>query len=150
MKKPGRPSKWSQEIEDEILSGLANGIPLTKICKRKGFPINIGTIFEWESSRKGFAEKVTRAREKSADHYSHEIIEIADEKPTREIPDPDGGVSTCIDQGGVQRNKLRIETRIKLMQMLKRKTYGEKTQVDMNVSGELKLAERLAEARKRK
>ena len=36
------------------------------------------------------------------------------------------------------------------MQMLKRKTYGEKTQVDMNVSGELKLAERLAEARKRK
>lgn len=146
----GRPSKWTQEVEDEILSGLANGIPLTKICKRKGFPVNIGTIFDWESSRKGFADKVTRAREKSADHYSHEIIEIADEKPTREIPDPDGGVSTCIDQGGVQRNKLRIETRIKLMQMLKRKTYGEKTQVDMNVTGELKLAERLAEARKRK
>ena len=133
--KGGRPTKWTQEIENEILVGLANGIPLTAICSRKGFPVNICTVFYWEEIIPGFSNKITRAREKSADYYSHQIIEIADEKPMHKVPDPDGGVSMRIDPGGVQRNKLRIETRIKMMQMLKRKTYGEKTQVEL--SGEV-------------
>jgi hypothetical protein len=148
----GRPCSWTQEIEDEILTRLSSGEPLTKICLDQHIPAE-STIYRWEDHVEGFSEKVTRARERSADHYSHQIIDIADEECTMtvDIVQADGGSVSkiCTDLAGVQRNKLRVDTRIKLMQMLKRKTYGEKAQIDMNVTGELKLAERLAEARKR-
>ena len=130
----GRHSKHTQAIEDEILTRLANGEPLTKICKSAHLP-TVTTVFNWETTIPDFVDKVTRARELSADHYSYEIIEIADEKPTRKVPDPDGGTSICIDQAAVQRNKLRIDTRIKLMQMLKRKTYGDKVQQELSGPG---------------
>ena len=83
------------------------------------------TVFNWETIIPGFSEKVTRAREWSADHFPHEIIEIAEENPQAVI-DGEGWSKTCMISAGIQRNKLRIDTRIKLMQMLKRKTYGEK------------------------
>ncbi len=122
----GRPSSWTQEIEDEILLRLSHGEPLSKICRDEHIPAE-STIYRWEDHVEGFSEKVSRARERTADHYSHEIIEIAEETPVFEQPDPDGGTSVRIDPAGIQRNKLRIDTRIKLMQMLKRKTYGEKS-----------------------
>jgi len=130
----GRPSKYNDAVANEILTRISNGEPLTKICRDKHMPC-VDTVFEWEKTKEGFSDKVTRARESSADHYSYEIIEIADEKPTHEVPDPDGGVSVRVDPAGIQRNRLRIDTRIKLMQMLKRKSYGDKVQAE--ISGEL-------------
>lgn len=126
----GRPSSWTQEIENEILLRLSHGEPLTKICRDAHIPAE-STVYNWETIIKGFSEKVTRARERTADHYSHEIIDIAEESPTMKIKGEDWE-KTCIDPAGIQRNKLRIDTRVKLMQMLKRKTYGEKQQLDVN------------------
>lgn len=120
----GRHAAHTQELEDEILIRLAHGEPLTKICRDEHMPAE-STIFNWETIIPGFSEKVTRAREWSADHFSHEIIEIAEENPKATI-DGDGWVKTCTDPAGIQRNKLRIDTRIKLMQMLKRKSYADK------------------------
>jgi hypothetical protein len=34
----GRPSKWTQEIEDEICERLSRGEPLRAICRLDGFP----------------------------------------------------------------------------------------------------------------
>ena len=120
----GRPSSYNESIAGEILQRLSLGEPLTKICRDAHMP-NPDTVFNWERIIEGFSEKVTRARESSADHYSHEIIEIADESPTMTISG-DEWTKECIDPAGIQRNKLRIDTRLKLMQMLKRKTYGDK------------------------
>ena len=137
----GRPSTRTKEIEDAILDGIASGIPLTKICRRAGMP-NPSTVFDWCKKDTELDDKVTRAREMSADYYSYEIKEISDEKPTMQIPDPDGGVSTRIDPAGIQRNRLRIDTRIKLMQMLKRKTYGDKTAITGEDGGPVELVVR--------
>lgn len=144
-KKNGRPSKYSEEIAAEILERISHGEPLTRICRDPHIP-GISSVFRWEEAIPGFRDKVTRAREESADFFSHQIVEIAEEKPEVEVPTKTGSYTTT-DAAGVQRNKLRIDTRIKLMQMLKRKTYGEK--LDMNVSGEFSLAERIAKARDR-
>jgi hypothetical protein len=122
--KVGRPSSYSEDIAGEILTRLAEGEPLTKICADAHMP-NPSTVFNWERIVPGFSEKVTRARECSADHYSHEIVEIAEENPRVEIPTKCGSYEAT-DAAGVQRNRLRIDTRVKLMQMLKRKTYGDK------------------------
>jgi hypothetical protein len=136
----GRPCSWTQELEDEILLRLSHGEPLTKICQDQHIPAE-STIYRWEDHVDGFSQRVTRARERSADHYSHEIIEIGEEITLIEVPSPDGGVTVRVDPGAVQRNKLRIDTRIKLMQMLKRKTYGEKSEVALsgNDGGPLEL-----------
>jgi terminase small subunit-like protein len=123
----GRPSSYSELIANEILERLSNGEPLTKICRDDHMP-NVSTVFNWEKIIDGFSDKVTHARACSADHYSYEIIEIAEEQPTTTI-DGDGWSKVCTDPAGIQRNKLRIDTRIKLMQMLKRKSYGERTQL---------------------
>lgn len=136
----GRSSKWSQVVEDEILLRLSHGEPLSKICKDEHIP-HESTIYNWESIIEGFSEKVTRARERTADHYSHEIIEIAEEMPLCEVPSPDGGTTVRVDAAGIQRNKLRIDTRIKLMQMLKRKSYGEHIQTEH--SGEVTIKRNL-------
>lgn len=127
----GRPSKYTQAIADEICERLANGEPLTKICRDDHMP-NVATVFRWETAQDGFSDKVTRARESSADHFSHEILEISDEHPQVEIPTKFGSY-VATDSAGVQRNKARIETRIKLMQMLKRKSYGDK--ITQEISG---------------
>jgi hypothetical protein len=107
----------------------------------------VSTVFRWEKTEAGFSEEVTRAREESADHFSHEIIEISEENPIC-TTEGENFSRTGTDPAGIQRNKLRIDTRIKLMQMLKRKTYGDK--LDLNHSGEITFsrAERLKEARK--
>jgi len=131
----GRPSKYRDAIANEILERISHGEPLTKICRDSHMPA-VSTVFYWEQKIEGFSEKVTRARELSADHFSHEILEIADENPRVEIPTK-SGYYEATDAAGVQRNKTRIDTRIKLMQMLKRKTYGEKIQQEH--SGEVGL-----------
>lgn len=143
----GRPSSYRVETANEILERLSNGEPLTKICRDDHMP-SVSTVFLWEQKVEGFSEKVTRARELSADHFSHEIIEIADENPQVVIPTKNGCYEAT-DAAGVQRNKNRIETRIKLMQMLKRKTYGDKVGVEHSGSVDLGLADALAKARKR-
>jgi hypothetical protein len=137
---PAAKFNWTQKIEDEILEGLMSGVPLTKICQRPHMP-SIATVFRCEDRIPGLTEKISRARERSADHFSHEILEIGDELTVIEVPSPDGGVTLRVDPGAVQRNKLRIDTRIKLMQMLKRKTYGEKSEVALsgNDGGPLEL-----------
>jgi len=136
----GRPSSWNQELEDEILTRLSHGEPLTKICLDVHIPAE-STIYRWEDHVEGFSDKVTRARERSADHFSHQILEIADEECTMtvDIVQADGGSVSkiCTDPAGVQRNRLRVDTRVKLMQMLKRKTYGEHIQQDHKVTGEI-------------
>jgi hypothetical protein len=141
----GRPSSFNREIADEILERLSNGEPLTKICRDDHMPA-VSTVFRWEKTVEGFSEEVTRARECSADHFSHEIIEISDENPIC-TTEGENFTRTGTDPAGIQRNKVRIDTRIKLMQMLKRKTYGDK--LDLNVSGELSIADRVKRARER-
>jgi hypothetical protein len=71
------------------------------------------------------------------------------------------GIQACDDEGKpaymverktadmIEHRKLRIETRLKLLAKWNPKKWGDKTQVDMNVTGELKLAERISAARKR-
>ena len=87
----------------------------------------VSTVFNWERIIEGFSEKVTRARESSADYFSHQIVEIAEENPQVEIPTKTGAYYAT-DAAGIQRNRLRIDTRVKLMQMLKRKNYGDRVQ----------------------
>jgi hypothetical protein len=138
---PGRRSTYSENIANEILRRISKGEPLSLICQDKHMP-DITTVFNWEHLIEGFSQKVTLARERSADYSSYEIQAIADtpeigetitEKP---VTDDDGRplrsrngkpIVTVERRLGdmIEHRKLRINTRIKLMQMLNRKKYGD-------------------------
>ena len=62
----------------------------------------------------------------------------------------ENGSKECIDNAGIQRNKLRVDTRLKLLAKWNPRKYGERVQQDVHLTGDLQIAERLATARKRK
>jgi hypothetical protein len=75
-----------------------------------------------------------------------DILEIADEtgRDTKFVGENDTPVP---DNEWISRSKLRVDTRKWLMSKLAPKKYGEKQQVEL--SGSVDLAAKLAEARKR-
>lgn len=130
----GRPSKYSKEIAEKICNEIAHGKSLVAICKTAGIP-DYSTVLRWLAANEEFRGNYARAREEQAEYYAQEIIEIADEIPICQVPDPDGGVSERVDAAGIQRNKLRVDARKWIACKLLPKKYGEK--VGVEVSGEL-------------
>jgi hypothetical protein len=146
----GRPiDPVPQDKANEIISWIEEGKTLREWCRLPGNPSH-QTVYNWIEKDKDFALRFAHARESGEDVIAQECLQIADETPMMTITFGESGVKECIDNAGIQRNRLRVDTRLKLLAKWNPKKYGEKSQVDMNVSGELKLAERLAAARKRK
>jgi hypothetical protein len=130
--KTGRPTKYSEEIADKICAGLMAGYGLKKVCSADGFP-SMATIFNWLQNKDlGFLERYEEARRIQAELLADELVEISDERPTHEVPDPDGGVSSRVDGAGVQRNRLRVDTRKWIASKLLAKKYGDKIQAEVS------------------
>jgi hypothetical protein len=124
-KKRGRPSKWTQDIEDEICERLSRGEPLRAICRLEGFP-EWTTVYNWMESRDGFSERVARARENGVEAIAQDTLAMIDAEP-RYVEDAKGG--TRIDAGYVQWLKLRTEQRMKLLACWSPNRYGNRVQV---------------------
>jgi hypothetical protein len=98
---------------------------IATICKRKGMPSK-ATVFRWRAAVPEFATMYESAKLEQLYGGIEECTEIADKAPAT--------------SEGIQKAKLRIETRIKVAQRLKPKEFGDKMQltgegggpVDMN------------------
>jgi hypothetical protein len=87
------------------------------------------------------SDKLARARQFGIEALLDETIDIADETAFDTIKDGEGNERPNTEW--ISRSKLRIETRVKLAQMMKPKTYGPK--VDVTSGGEkIGLVEALA------
>jgi len=124
-KKIGRPTKWTQEIEDDICARLSRGEPLRAICRTEGYPEWV-TVYNWMESREGFSERVALARENGVEAIAQDTLAMIDAEP-RYIEDGRGG--TRIDAGYVQWLKLRTEQRMKLLACWSPNRYGNRVQV---------------------
>lgn len=132
-RKPGRPSKFTPALADEICKRLSAGESLRHICEDAKMPSQ-RTVFTWLANDSAFLQQYARAREAQADTLVEEILEIADDSTCDTETDDKGNVRT--NHEVVARSKLRIDTRKWLMSKLAPKKYGEK--LDLNVGGELK------------
>lgn len=133
-----RPSKKTPQIVDEIMESIADGVPLREICRRDGMP-NWRTVYDWLEADEELAARFARAREIGFDAIAEETLEIADDGTNDwvERKRQDGSVDTVLDGEHVQRSKLRIETRLKLLAKWSPKKYGDKQQVEVgNKDGE--------------
>lgn len=124
-KKPaGRPSKYTDAVAREICERLAQGEPLASICRDERMPA-VRTVGDWRERLPEFSASIARARDEGFDALAAQCLDIADDKSgdIRLVGDDDQEV--CNTEF-VQRAKLRIETRLKLLAKWDPKRYGDR------------------------
>jgi hypothetical protein len=124
-KKIGRPTKWTQEIEDDICARLSRGEPLRAICRTEGYP-EWNTFYSWMERSEALSARVALARENGVEAIAQDTLAMIDAEP-RYVEDAKGG--TRIDAGYVQWLKLRTEQRMKLLACWSPNRYGNRVQV---------------------
>lgn len=123
---PGRPSDYTDDLALLICNRLATGEPLAVICRDEGMP-HRSTIYDWMKARPEFSRRFARAREEGFDALAAECLAIADDASgDRKTVGRDGEEREVCDTEFVQRAKLRIETRLKLLAKWDPKRYGDK------------------------
>lgn len=126
MAERGRPTLRNAVVETTILEGLAAGTPLAVICREPGMP-NDDTVRDWAKADADFARAIARAREAGFDQIALDALRIADFGENDTVEDEDGNVRT--NNEVIQRSKLRVETRLKLLAKWDPKRYGEMMKV---------------------
>lgn len=121
-----RPVYDRKPIIDEICTRVATGETLRAICREEGKP-HWTVVYDWLKEDEDFSLRFARARELGHDAISEECLEIADDKSTDYRLDPEKGL--VVDGDHIQRAKLRIETRLKLLAKWNPKKYGDSTQI---------------------
>lgn len=143
QKKRGIASSYTKAVADKICERLSIGEPLAVICRDIG--VGYRTVYDWMDANKEFAANIARARDSGYDHIADDCMAIADCGINDKRIDDNG--NEVIDNEAIQRSKLRVETRLKLLAKWSPKKYGDKQQIEH--SGELNLAATLAERRKK-
>lgn len=131
QKKIGRPSIFSEELITSICERVALGEPLRQICREEGMPAWT-TIYSWLNSDKSLSERFAHARMLGEECIAQECLDIADNASNdwMEYHDKEGeSLGWKLNGDHVQRSKLRIETRLKLLAKWNPKKWGEKVAI---------------------
>lgn len=111
-----RQSKRTPEVEERIIEGLTDGVPLRVLCRQDDMP-SWRAVYDWMNADASFASRVAYARDLGFEALAEDILNIADDTP-------------AINEH-VQRSKMRIDTRLKLLACWSPKRYGNKQTVDV-------------------
>jgi hypothetical protein len=128
----GRPSSYDPVVAEQICELLSEGVPLREICRMEGMPA-WRNIYFWMARDEDLSAHIARAREMGYDNIAEECLDIADNSNNdwmnREVRNARGQIEIqrVVDTEHIQRSKLRIETRLKLLAKWKPEKYGDKT-----------------------
>lgn len=122
----GRPTKRTPEVEAEILRRLSDGEPLAQICRDENMP-DPSNVWRWQENDAELSQAIARARELGFDRIAADTLEIADDARNDWMERLGDGAGEAWAANGehIQRSKLRIETRLKLLAKWDPKRYGE-------------------------
>ena len=124
----------TRELEDAILADVSEGIPLAESCRKHD--VGRTTIYDRRDADADFAERLARARVLGEEAIAEETLAIADDgsndwmKRNRD----DGTSEDALNHEHVQRSKLRVDTRLKLLAVWNPSRWGSK--VDVTSGGE--------------
>ncbi len=143
----GRPSKNSPELRQEICDRLSKGEPLAQICRDEWMPA-LRTVYDWLDIDGEFSAHFTRARASGFDIIAQDCLTIADDGRNDYMlaRAADGDEAAMkYDAEHVQRSKLRVETRLKLLAKWDPKRYGDKLDITAQVTTQSLTDEQLME-----
>jgi hypothetical protein len=132
VKKAGRPQEpVPQDKADSLVDWISNGETLRDWCRENG--VGFSTVYDWMAKDEIFAGRIARARDVGEEVIAQECMEIADDARNdwMEKKNEDGektGVE--FNKEHVQRSKLRIETRLKLLAKWNPKKWGDRQQIE--------------------
>ncbi len=125
----GRKSTFNDKDAAEIVARLSKGEPLAVICRDDWLPTD-RTVRNWADADPAFASDIARAREAGFDQIALDALRIADGKQS---PEERAHAEEAYATTGAtplpndpQRDRLRVETRLKLLAKWDPKRYGEK------------------------
>ena len=127
----GRPTSYTSEFAERILSELADGKSLRTICAQHDALPHPSTIRRWIAQDiDGFRDKYAHAKEEMLQAWAEDIVHIADESNHDTIETESGEHP---NNEWISRSKLRVDTRKWLLSKLLPKTYGDR--VSQEISG---------------
>lgn len=130
----GRPSEYTPEIAEEIVSRMSEGEPLAAICRDEHMP-HRSTVYDWQKADEAFSRRIACAREDGFD-----AIAMRARLTIRGKTEDDGGESS----GDVQRDKAIVETDLKLLAKWDPKRYGDKVALTGGGEGDAPIKTELA------
>ena len=139
MAKRGRPTKFTQEIADEVCRRIAEGQSLRAICEDDHIP-SLGTVLGWvrHPDYTAFFDQYVRAREAQAHLIEDEILSIADDASRDFVKKEDG--TEVVDNEAIARARLRVDTRKWLLGKLSSKRFGDKVEVSGDPDKPIKIS----------
>jgi len=127
----GRPTIFTDELGEEICRRMEEGTTLFQICLADDMPART-SVYDWRDKFPAFADRFTRARVRQMHSWADETVHIADDGTTDYITKKgrNGQEYEAFDSEHVQRSKLRVDTRLRLMAVIAPHVYGEKVSIE--------------------
>jgi len=130
-----------EQILPQILDRLAEGTPLEEICRTPGMPKS-RTIREWVEKRPPVSAEVARARAAGYDVIASDCLTIADDGRNDWMAiNGDDDVGWRANGEHIQRSRLRVDTRLKLLACWDSKRYGAKVQQEVDLTVRVAIAD---------
>jgi len=120
----------SEYIREKIIELLASGMFLREIARMPDMP-STQAIRNWRKADPSFDKEIEAARLEGCDVIAESCLVIADDG-TNDYIDVDG--VRRVDTDHIQRSKLRVDTRLRLLEKMHPRKYGAK--VDVNHGGQ--------------
>lgn len=134
----------TQELKDDLVEWISSGETLRDWCRKNSF--SSSTVYGWINADTDLSERIARAREAGEEIIAQECMEIADNSTNDWMEQNADGdaVGWKLNGDHVQRSKLRIETRLKLLAKWNPRKWGDKQQVEH--SGSIGIEQMIASA----
>lgn len=129
--------EMTHEAFAAVCDRLAEGEPLRRICRHLDMPSK-SAFYRYledddldEDEKQGRIARYARARKLGFDAIADETMDIADDGTNDFVmrANGNGDETEVLDHDHIQRSKLRIETRLKLLAKWDPKRYGDKLDV---------------------
>lgn len=129
----GRPSLFTQEIADEICRAVSTSIDgLGRLCKRHEHWPEQACINGWRLDYPNFGSQYARAKQLQADLMAEHIVDVSINRSNDELLDANGAAKP--NMASIQRDRLIVDSYKWIASKLMPKVYGDKQQVDTNVT----------------
>lgn len=113
---------------DSIVAWISSGQTLREWCRQNS--VDASNVYRWMYEDNLFSQRFARAREEGFDQMAEDCIRLADECRIGLMEETDGeGKLTKVQRKDmIDRTKVQIETRMKLLAKWDPKRYGDKVQ----------------------
>lgn len=134
----------TQALKDDLVEWISSGETLRDWCRNNDF--SASTVYGWINADQVLFAHIARAREAGEEIIAQECMEIADNATNDWMEQNSDGeaVGWKLNGDHVQRSKLRIETRLKLLAKWNPRKWGERQQVEH--SGKIGLEQMISSA----